>query len=132
MQQLPRVHRNCSCKTFWSTFLVQLFERACCLYMPPHFTIRHWGEGNLKQAIIILCVLLFILLNTPSSIKNGAQSCFFLQYVLWESPSLNPNLCCFKHVKCINMRFQSHVQGVFLLYRGLGSRLVAQVLNEFY
>ena len=40
MYQFPKVHRNCSCKTFWSTVLVQLFERACCLYMPPHFTTR--------------------------------------------------------------------------------------------
>ena len=40
MHHLPKVHRHCSCKTFWSTFLVQLFERVCCLYMPPHFTIK--------------------------------------------------------------------------------------------
>ena len=40
MHHLPEEHRNCSCKTFWSTCLVLLFERACCLYVPLHFTIR--------------------------------------------------------------------------------------------
>ena len=40
MHHLPEVHRNCSCKTFWSTFLVLLFVRACCSYAPLHVTIR--------------------------------------------------------------------------------------------
>ena len=40
MYHLLKVLRNFSCKTFWSTFLVLLFKRACCWYMPPHFTIR--------------------------------------------------------------------------------------------
>ena len=39
----PKVHKNCSCKTLLSSFLVQLFEKACCLCMPPHFTIMQWG-----------------------------------------------------------------------------------------
>ena len=30
MHHLPEVHRNCICKSFWSTFLALLFERACC------------------------------------------------------------------------------------------------------
>ena len=30
MHHLPEVNRNCSCKTFWSTFVALLFERACC------------------------------------------------------------------------------------------------------
>ena len=34
MHHLQEVHRHCSCKTFWSTFLVLLFERACCFYVP--------------------------------------------------------------------------------------------------
>ena len=38
MHQPQKVRRNCFCKNFWSTFLVQLFERACCSYIPPHFT----------------------------------------------------------------------------------------------
>ena len=39
---IPKVYKNCPCKTFLSTFLVLLFERACCSYMPLHFTIRQW------------------------------------------------------------------------------------------
>ena len=35
MHHLPEVHRFCSSKTFLSTFLILLFERACCSYMPP-------------------------------------------------------------------------------------------------
>ena len=38
----PQVHRNCSNKSFLSTFLVHLFERICCSYMPSHFTIKEW------------------------------------------------------------------------------------------
>ena len=44
MHQLPKGHRNCSCKTFWSTFLVQLLERFCCSWMPPHLTISQWYQ----------------------------------------------------------------------------------------
>ena len=43
MHHLPEVHRKCSCKTFWSTFLVLLFERACCSYVPLHVLIRQWA-----------------------------------------------------------------------------------------
>ena len=32
----PPHKKSCSWKTFWSTFLVQLFERVWCSYMPPH------------------------------------------------------------------------------------------------
>ena len=39
MHHLPGMHRKC-CETCWSTFLILLFERACCSYMPGHFTIR--------------------------------------------------------------------------------------------
>ena len=38
--QLPKVHMNCSYKTFLSTFLVQLLERFCCSYMPTHSTLN--------------------------------------------------------------------------------------------
>ena len=37
---INKMHRNCSCKTFLSNFMVQLFERACSLCMHPHFMIR--------------------------------------------------------------------------------------------
>ena len=40
MHQLPKVHRNCFCRTFLSTFLGQLFEVAFYLCMPLHFRIR--------------------------------------------------------------------------------------------
>ena len=40
MHHLQEVQRNCSCKTFWSTFLVLLFVRACCLYASLQVTIR--------------------------------------------------------------------------------------------
>ena len=43
MHQLPKRHKNCSCKTFLSTFLVQLLERFCCSWMHPNLTIRQWG-----------------------------------------------------------------------------------------
>ena len=39
-QQVTKVHSNCSYTTFLSTFLAQLFERFCCSYVPPHFTIK--------------------------------------------------------------------------------------------
>ena len=38
------MHRNCSCKTFLSTFLFLLFVRVCCSYVAPHFTIRQCVE----------------------------------------------------------------------------------------
>ena len=50
MQHLPEVYRNCSCKTCWSTFLALLFERACCLYMPLHVTIRQWPSGHMTSS----------------------------------------------------------------------------------
>ena len=40
MIQVQKFNRICSSKTLLSTFLVQLFERFCCLYVPPHITIR--------------------------------------------------------------------------------------------
>ena len=39
MHCFPKVHRHYSFKTSLSTCLVLLFERACCLYVLPHFTI---------------------------------------------------------------------------------------------
>ena len=40
LHHFPEVHRSCSCKTFLSTCLVLLFERACYSYVPLHVTIR--------------------------------------------------------------------------------------------
>ena len=48
MHCFPKVHRNCSCKTFWSNFMVLLFVRTCCWYVPPHFKIWQWVK-NLTQ-----------------------------------------------------------------------------------
>ena len=48
------MQRNCSCKTFWSTFLVPMFERACYSHVPLQFTIRqsscnvHYNNEALK------------------------------------------------------------------------------------
>ena len=39
----PKRAQKCSCKTFLSSYLALLFERACCLYVPLHFTMRQWG-----------------------------------------------------------------------------------------
>ena len=39
-KQLPKVHSNCSCTPFLSSFWAQLIERFCCLYRPPHFIIK--------------------------------------------------------------------------------------------
>ena len=42
LYHLLGIHRDGFCKTCSSTFLVQLFERICCLDMTPHFTIKQW------------------------------------------------------------------------------------------
>ena len=55
MHCFPKVHRNCSCKTFWSTFLVLLFVRACCWYVPPHFTIKQWYQKALAISASLCC-----------------------------------------------------------------------------
>ena len=51
-QQLPKVHSNCSCTTFFPTFLAQLFERFCCLYVPPHFMIKQCSMLVVVQQIV--------------------------------------------------------------------------------
>ena len=48
VHQLPKVHSSCSCKTFWSSFQVQLSERACRSYMRLHFTKMH-GVSSSKM-----------------------------------------------------------------------------------
>ena len=70
MHHIPKVHRNCDCKTIWSTFLVLLFERACCLYMLPDFMIRKWGGGarspKFLKIMFLLHKKLFAIINeTP-------------------------------------------------------------------
>ena len=52
MHHFPKGHRNCSCATFWSTFLVQQLERFCCSWMPLHLTIRQWQEHNRIKSIL--------------------------------------------------------------------------------
>ena len=59
---LPEVHRHCSCKTFWSTFLVLLFERACCLYAPLHVTIRQVGVA---WDILLMSLLTHWITDSP-------------------------------------------------------------------
>ena len=49
MHKVQKVHRNYSSKTLWSTFLVQLFERFCCSYVPPHFTKKQCLVGELEE-----------------------------------------------------------------------------------
>ena len=43
------LHRMYSSKNLWSTFLVQLFKRFCCSYVPPHFTIRQCTPKDNKE-----------------------------------------------------------------------------------
>ena len=55
----PEVHRNCFCKTFLSTFMVLLLERACCLYVPLNFLLRQCREydvtGSHHRPLASLC-----------------------------------------------------------------------------
>ena len=46
------IHRKCSSKTLLSTLLIQRFESFCCLYIPPHFTIKQWSPLLTTQAIL--------------------------------------------------------------------------------
>ena len=54
--QLPKVQRNCSNRSFLSTFLFQLFERFCCLYMPLHLTLKQCVLGhNILYCTVLYC-----------------------------------------------------------------------------
>ena len=68
MHHLLEVNRNCSCKSFWSTFLSLLFERACCSGLNS-VEWRHqctvialfwqaWKGGSRYFMILGLCVFL--------------------------------------------------------------------------
>ena len=59
MHQLPKVHRNCFCRTFLSTFLGQLFEMACYLCMPLHFRIRQCNITREEYIKLDRAALLF-------------------------------------------------------------------------
>ena len=77
MHHIPEVNRNCSCKTFWSNFLVLLFERACCSYVPLHFTIRQWyGKSSfsvysLGQIQKVLCT------DNTLGLEDNTESIYF-------------------------------------------------------
>ena len=43
----PQTEKELFLGSFLSTFLVQQFERDCCLYMPPYFTIRQCHISSL-------------------------------------------------------------------------------------
>ena len=46
LDSLKKGNRNCFNITFLTTFLIQLFERFCCLYMPLHFTVHDFQGSN--------------------------------------------------------------------------------------
>ena len=79
MHHLPEVNRNCSRKAFWSNFLVILFERACCSYVPLHFTIKQWyGKSSfsvysLGQIQKVLCI------DNTLGLEDNTESIYFLE-----------------------------------------------------
>ena len=88
MHCFSEVHRNCSWKTFWSTFLVLLLLRACCWYVPPHFTITQFflhifGLGfffifpldhvNLSSFSFSKFFFFFLLENINLEVPNGLK-----------------------------------------------------------
>ena len=89
MYNLPKFLRIFSCKTFWSTFLVLLFERACCLYMAPHFTISQcvisanfktfldknsvntWKQTTVRNISSVISVILYSGIKRDLNVTKG-------------------------------------------------------------
>ena len=98
---IPKEYRSCSCKSFWSTFMVQLFARACCLCMPLHLSIRQCTSIPTRQKatkyhiVVKTVVCAFCTIMKASRLLVGLESCFWVQIgVELNSKSIGAHYRC--------------------------------------
>ena len=88
MHDLPEVHRNCSCKTFWSTFLALLFKRACCSGLnsveqrhqcptPPPSPREGVGCHNFLHFLLIIKIIKICVIKTAACTLYSVQCTLF-------------------------------------------------------
>ena len=130
MHHIQEVNRNCSCKTFWSNFLVLLFERACCSYVPLHFTIRQWyGKSSfsvysLGQIQKVLCT------DNTLGLEDNTESIYFFLEICFVTTLVRLALSLLTSLLCTEGWF-AKIQNPFFICKNHSRALNKFLLPKF-